>query len=100
MTKEEFLAKAEKGEVILIDIREAAELAMLPSPAPARHIPMSEMVEAEAKGDLPKDKIIVTICHSGGRCLPVNGYLVSRGYQVDHIEGGMMGWEGRMMANI
>jgi len=94
MTKEEFLKKAETGEVVLIDIREAAELAMLPSPAQSRHIAMSEMVEAEAKGELPKDKVIVTICHSGGRCLPVNGYLMSRGYQVDHIEGGMMGWGG------
>lgn len=93
MKKEEFLVKEQAGTAVLIDIREPMELAALPTVPSARNIPMSQLVAVEAQGELPKDKLIVTICYSGGRCGAVNGYLASRGYHVDQIDGGMLGWE-------
>lgn len=99
MTKEEFLAKEQAGAAVLIDIREPMELAALPALTVARNVPMSQLVAVEAQGGLPKDKLIVTICHSGGRCGAVNGYLASRGYQVDQIDGGMLGWWGRLLGS-
>lgn len=92
MTRQEFLKRAASGEVVLIDIREPFELALMPSPEGAINIPMSRLPEAETAGELPKDKVVVTICQSGGRCQPVNTYLSAHGYQTDMIDGGMMGW--------
>jgi rhodanese-related sulfurtransferase len=55
------------------------------------HIAMSHITEAVLEGKLPKDKKLVTICFSGGRCLAVNQYLKSNGYDADYLEGGMLG---------
>lgn len=92
MTREEFKKRAAAGEVVLIDIREPFELTLAPNPAGAINIPMSRLAAAEAAGELPKDKLIVTLCQSGGRCFPVNEYLSARGYRVDAIDGGLVGW--------
>lgn len=89
MTKEE-LRETNPSDILLIDIREGGEVEALPSPSSAVHIAMSKLVQVEASGELPKDKKLVTICHSGGRCLAVNQYLKSKGYDVDYLEGGMM----------
>lgn len=92
MTKDEYQKKAEAGEAVLVDIREPDELVAEPSPEGAINIPMSSLPQAEAAGKLPKDKLVVTLCRSGGRCQPVTAFLRGHGYQADFIEGGMMGW--------
>ena len=92
MTKEEFLAKEAAGEAVLVDIRELPELSVVPSPARALQMPLSDITEPESLAKLPKDKTIVTLCASGGRCGPANSFLANEGYVVDMIEGGLMGW--------
>jgi rhodanese-related sulfurtransferase len=89
MTKEE-LKNTNPDSILLIDIREEGEVANLPCPKNAVHIAMSHITEAVLEGKLPRDKKLITICHSGGRCLTVNEYLKSNGYEADYLEGGMM----------
>ena len=90
MTKDEFLTKAAAGEAVLVDIREDAELAASPSPAGALHVPLSKLAEHVHK--LPTDKLVVTICQSGGRCVPVTQLLNVNGFTADYIEGGLSNW--------
>ena len=88
MTREELKTTA-KDDYILIDIREDAELIQLPALPGAIHIPMQQLLVLAEDEQLPRDKLIVTVCYSGGRCHPVNHRLKDLGYQVDLLEGGM-----------
>jgi rhodanese-related sulfurtransferase len=90
MTKEEF-QNLDKDSILLIDIREADELAVAPSPVPATHMPMGKVFVEVAKGNLPKDKPVISLCQSGGRCKIVTDKLNEMGYQADYIEGGLNG---------
>lgn len=89
MTKEEFY-KADPMKVLLVDIREDGELEDMPSPVEAIHIAMSQIAEVVAEGRLPKDRLIVTLCYSGGRCSMVNKFLEINGFSTDYLEGGML----------
>jgi glyoxylase-like metal-dependent hydrolase (beta-lactamase superfamily II) len=42
--------------------------------------------------DIPKDRHITVLCAKGGASEYVAGTLTDRGYDVDHLEGGMNGW--------
>lgn len=88
MTKDE-LKNIDTEKVLLIDIREDEEIRELPSISGATHIPMGKIIKEAEDGNLPKDKMIVTICRSGGRCGIVNKTLSEMGYQMDVLEGGM-----------
>lgn len=86
--------KLEKGEdVIMLDVREKdeAEAAgdMLPG---AQNVPMGKVFTEAAKGNLPKNKKIITICKTGGRCEIVARELKQKGFDIEHLEGGMEGW--------
>ncbi len=83
------LLQRDKEKTLLVDIRETNELKMLPPIDGAIHIPLSTFGNAINTPLLPQDKKIITICHSGGRCLMVNQTLQSLGYDVDYLEGGM-----------
>lgn len=91
MTKET-LQNIDPSEVLLVDIREPAEIVTQPSIPGAIHIPMGEIIREAEDGKLPTDKTIVTVCRSGGRCQIVNHELTARGYRVDWLEGGMNEW--------
>lgn len=88
MTKDDIL-NVKSDKVMLVDIREGDELEEMPSIDGASHIPMGKIIKAAEDGQLPKDKKIVTICRSGGRCKVVNRALADLGYEVDLLEGGM-----------
>jgi rhodanese-related sulfurtransferase len=88
MTKEEFEA-LNHDDVLLIDIREADELEAAPSPVPATHMPMGKVFTEVKKGNLAKDKPVISLCQSGGRCKIVTDKLNEMGYQADYLEGGI-----------
>ncbi len=88
MTKEEFKS-LNLEEVCVIDLREDTELAILPSPVGAVHLPTAKMIDHVKNGVFPKDKKIVTVCASGERCQMVNELLIANGYQADYLEGGI-----------
>lgn len=91
MTKSELAAAQATGSVTVVDIREAIELMMQPPLPGSVHIPMSQLVAAEAAGQLPKETKIVTVCATGSRCLPVTDFLRQQGYDADYLEGGVYG---------
>ncbi|MCA9361764.1 rhodanese-like domain-containing protein [Candidatus Kaiserbacteria bacterium] len=91
MTKDE-LQNATAEEVFVVDIREAEELLMQPPIPQATHIPMGQIIREAEDGNLPKDKMIVTVCRSGGRCQVTNQELAALGYETDYLEGGMNAW--------
>lgn len=81
-------------EILLLDVREKEEVEaakdMLPE---AQNVPMGKVFLKAAKGELPKDKKIVTICKTGGRCEIVARELQKKGYKIEHLEGGMEAWK-------
>lgn len=90
MTKDE-METITADDALVIDIREAEELEALPTLPEAVHIPLSEVLAKIENGSLPKDKKIVSVCRSGGRCSLLTETLRERGYDADYLEGGLIG---------
>ena len=68
-----------KGEVVVLDVREDAELVETGTVKGAIHIPLGQL---EARlGELPKDKVILTACRSGGRASRALALLESKGFK-------------------
>lgn len=57
----------------------------------AKHIPLNDL--DKHMNELPKDREIMCICHSGIRSNMAAARLQRAGYRVINIRGGMMGWE-------
>lgn len=78
------------GETLLLDVREANELAICGVPA-ARHIPMGQ-VPANLD-QLPRDRDILVMCHYGVRSLRVTYFLRQHGFdRVANVAGGIDAW--------
>lgn len=85
---------AQGEEMILLDVREKDEAEQAKNIIPgAENVPMGKVFVEAAKGQLPKDKKIVTICKSGGRCEIIARELKQKGYDIEYLEGGMDAWE-------
>ena len=70
MTVVELKAKWDAGEKpVVLDVREADELARAAYPFPVVHVPMGEL--PARIGELPRDGVIVCACRSGGRSASV-----------------------------
>lgn len=85
------LAKNEK--VLLLDVREKEEFEEGGAIENARNVPMGKVFVQAGQGKLPKDQKIVTICKKGGRCEIVARELREKGYDIEHLEGGIEAWE-------
>ena len=81
--------RIDKKELILIDVRENEEYAIC-NIEPSVHIPMNKIPSHIDK--LDKDTGYAIICHSGVRSLAVTQYLVSLGYNVKNVIGGIDEW--------
>jgi rhodanese-related sulfurtransferase len=94
MKKEDLQHLLENGEeVLMVDVREADEYAASDKHLEgAQNMPMGKVFVEAAQGHLPKDKKIVTICKTGGRCEIVAKELREKGYDIDFLEGGVEGW--------
>lgn len=86
-----FQAAIGEGKALLVDVRTPAEYA-------GGHLEGSLNVdwtgadhEAEL-AKLPKDKPLLLYCRSGGRSGQAMEYLRSKGYQVQHLGGGITAW--------
>ncbi len=90
-TLKEMLQKGES--ILLLDVREKEEVeaagGMIEG---AQNMPMGKVFIEASKGLLPKDKKIVTICKSGTRCEIVARELKQKGYDIEHLEGGIEEW--------
>jgi rhodanese-related sulfurtransferase len=78
------------GSSVLLDVREGWEWDAGHAPT-AIHIPLGEL---EARiAELPRDKTVLVVCHSGARSLRAAGALQHEGFTVVNVVGGMMAWE-------
>lgn len=84
------LLRDEPEETILLDVREHAELAIAAIPG-ALHIPMGEI--AARLTELDPNKIIICVCHMGGRSAQVTQFLNSQGCsRAVNLNGGITAW--------
>ena len=85
-------------DVVLLDVREPAELATA-AVAAAVHIPMREVPARLA--ELPRDKPLVVMCHSGGRSSRVAQYLQDFGFSnVFNLKGGIDAWSTQIDSHV
>jgi rhodanese-related sulfurtransferase len=77
-------------EHAVLDVREARELAICRLDG-ALHIPMAE-VSARAE-ELPRDRLLVVVCHHGARSQMVVDYLRDGGFgNAVNLDGGVDAW--------
>jgi len=80
---------AKNEEVMILDVREKEEFDQTGEALPgAQNMPMGKVFVEAFKGNLPKDKKIITVCKSGVRCEIVAKELAKKGYDIDFLEGG------------
>jgi rhodanese-related sulfurtransferase len=85
---------ADHTEAVLLDVREAAELAE-GRIAGSTHIPLDQLPDRAV--ELNRSRPVITVCRSGGRSSRAARFLADQGYIVADLEGGMTQWiaEGR-----
>ena len=98
LTPTEFCERwpAREGEtpVVLLDVREPAELEIASVPG-ALHIPMNQI--PARIGELDRDKPLVVMCHAGGRSRRVAEFLLGNGFDnVFNLRGGIDAWSTEM----
>jgi rhodanese-related sulfurtransferase len=75
---------------LLIDVREPVEFTTVRAPG-AVLMPMSTFTARQS--ELPTDRPLLVICHSGGRSAAVTSFLVRAGRSdVTNVVGGMEAW--------
>jgi rhodanese-related sulfurtransferase len=83
---------------MLLDVRELPEIALARIDG-ACVLPMSEITRRI--GELPRDRPIVVMCHSGGRSARVALYLAAHGFKdVYNLAGGIDAWSRDLDASI
>ena len=86
----------ECGKPLLIDVREAQELAIAPFPSEVLHLPLSEAHSWMKKfpEELSTMQPVVVICHSGIRSWNFATWLIEQGLVDDvwNLEGGIDAW--------
>ncbi|WP_114570900.1 rhodanese-like domain-containing protein [Exiguobacterium flavidum] len=93
LTAKEVQTKLENGEQLnIIDVREVEEVKEGKIPG-AVNIPLG-LVEFKMN-ELDKKKEYVMVCRSGARSGRASEYLLSQGYDVINMDGGMMSYEGK-----
>ncbi len=79
-----------RNGALLLDIREPYEVALC-ALANSQHIPMRQI--PENLGIIPKERLILVLCHAGARSLRVTQFLRANGYpQVSNVAGGIDAW--------
>lgn len=76
---------------LLVDVREDHEFVDVRAPG-AVHVPMSTF--AARAGELPSDRPLMIVCHTGARSSAAAGFLIRSGRSdVVNVGGGMEAWE-------
>ena len=100
ITPESLKARIDDGEsVTILDSRMASdyeEWRVDGETVESINIPYFEFLDEEIDDDVlaqvPEDEHVTVLCAKGGASEYVAGALADRGYDVDHLEGGMNGW--------
>ena len=85
---------ADRTEAVLLDVREADELAE-GRIAGSTHIPLGQLPDRAV--ELDRSRPVITVCRSGGRSAQAARFLARQGFDVANLDGGMTRWiaEGR-----
>lgn len=88
---EEVQKALEAGEpCVVLDVRDQDEWE-------AGHVPGSMWIPLDQLqlrlDELPKDKMIYALCHSGGRSALAVKLLTAQGYQAKNVSGGILQWK-------
>jgi rhodanese-related sulfurtransferase len=83
--------KARQNQVFLLDVRQPEEFRQ-GHISGAKLIPLDQL--QQRIHDLPRDREIVCICHSGNRSRQATRLLAQSGYQATNLQGGMISWTG------
>jgi rhodanese-related sulfurtransferase len=79
------------GAATFVDVREADEWDEGHIPG-AIHVPLSELPERVT--ELPVDRDLILVCHSGGRSYAATEFLVRHGFsRAANLDGGMLAWD-------
>jgi rhodanese-related sulfurtransferase len=84
--------QALQGNMLLVDVREHAEVAACAYASPAQiQLPYSELKTRYA--ELPTNRPLLFACHSGRRSLRAAAYLSFKGYtELANLQGGLVAW--------
>jgi rhodanese-related sulfurtransferase len=85
---EQAAALAERGDVLLLDVREPHEWDAGRAAA-AVHLPLGELDPAA----VPDDRPVIAVCRSGNRSGKAAVVLAEAGRVVSNMTGGMKAWE-------
>lgn len=89
---------AQGDSVILLDVREHAELSLAAIPG-ALHVPMREV--PARLDEIARDKPVVVLCHSGRRSYVVADFLLSQGFAaVFNLRGGIDAWSMELDSQV
>jgi rhodanese-related sulfurtransferase len=90
ITAKNAVAKAAKGEITLVDVREANELQASGKAKDALHIPLA-MITLQAADKISKSIPVAIYCAAGGRAGMAVQVLQNLGYDAHNI-GGLGDW--------
>jgi len=94
MKATELKEKLQKNEAVrILDVREKEEFLPEETIPGAENMPMGKVFLEATRGNLPKDQPIVTVCKTGTRCEIVARELKQKGYNIEHLEGGLDAWK-------
>ena len=74
---------------LLLDVREPWEREICAIDG-SQSMPMQELVRRI--GEIPRDRDLVIVCHSGQRSAAVTAWLAQQGFTAHNLEGGVEAW--------
>ncbi len=90
ITVHDLRTRRERADVVVLDVREPHELAVAALDG-VLHIPMAQIPQRLA--ELPRDREIVVLCHSGVRSERVTAFLRASGFErAVNLAGGIDAW--------
>lgn len=95
-TPEELKRRLDEGTPpVLIDVREAEELAICALPG-ALHVPMGDVPSRLTELEAHAGEEVVVFCHHGVRSASVQAFLKNHGFEnVRNLTGGIEAWSLR-----
>jgi rhodanese-related sulfurtransferase len=89
ITPEQAAASLKAGELVLVDVREPAEL-RAGGVRGAINIPLGQL--RARLGELDRDRQVAFICRSGARSSTATGIAMKAGYDAVNVRGGVSAW--------
>lgn len=95
----DLIRRAEAGEIVVLDVRDASELAATGKAPVAHHVPLATLrMKADARSPdclpaLKEGKPVAVYCAAGGRAGMAKAVLEELGHAEVHNLGGLSHWQ-------